>query len=194
MSKRYFFGKLEPATRLDRVNLLITHTGRQVFLNRRDSLFASQGDHRIRARRTQRWQEARCQRNGNEQQRTDDERCGVKRGDAEQDRLHGARPPLEEASLSSSSGMVNRFAAALLRARPVRSPVLPQSARAACPAFSPDVDADVCRWGDGLHSWSCSSEQAYPADVPVGCSQVHTDPYCFSQQPAHPLRVSAMIR
>jgi len=88
---------------------------------------------------------------------------------------HGARPSLEAASLSSSSGMVNRFAAPLLRAQPVRSPVRRQSARAACPAFSPDVDADVCRWGDGLHSWSCSSEQAYLADVPVGCSQVHTE-------------------
>jgi len=65
---------------------------------------------------------------------------------------HGARPPLEAVSLSSSSGMVNKFAAPLLRAQPVRSPVLPQSARAACSAFSPDVDADVCRWGDGLHS------------------------------------------
>jgi len=31
-------------------------------------------------------------------------------------------------------------------------PALPQSARAACSAFLPDVDADVCRWGDGLHS------------------------------------------
>jgi len=83
---------------------------------------------------------------------------------------HGARPPLEAVSLSSSCGMVNTFAAPLLRAQPVRSPVLPQSARAACPAFSSDVDADVCRWGDGLHSCSCSSEQAYLADVP---SAVH---------------------
>jgi hypothetical protein len=65
---------------------------------------------------------------------------------------HGVRPPLEAFSLSSSSGMVNKFAAPLLRAQPVRSSVLPQSARAACSAFSPDVDADVCRWGDGLHS------------------------------------------
>ena len=65
---------------------------------------------------------------------------------------HGARPQLEAVSLSSSSGMVNTFAAPLLRAQPVRSPVLPQSARAACSAFSPDVDADVCRWVDGLHS------------------------------------------
>jgi len=66
---------------------------------------------------------------------------------------HGARPTLEVVSLSSSSGMLNKFAAPLFRAQPVRSPVLPQSARAACSAFSPDVDADVCRWGDGLHSW-----------------------------------------
>ena len=87
-----------------------------------------------------------------------------------------ARPPLEAVSLSSSSGMVNKFAAPLLRAQPVRLPVLPQSARAACAAFSPDVDADVCRWGDGLHSSSCSSEQAYLADVPVTCSQAHTEP------------------
>jgi len=65
---------------------------------------------------------------------------------------HGARPPLGAVSLSSSSGMLNKFAAPLLRAQPVRSPVPPLSARAACPAFSPDVDADVCRWGDGLHS------------------------------------------
>jgi hypothetical protein len=63
-----------------------------------------------------------------------------------------ARPPLEAVSLPSSGGIVNRFAAPLLRAQPVRSPVRPQSARVACPAFSPDVDADVCRWGDGLHS------------------------------------------
>ena len=63
-----------------------------------------------------------------------------------------ARPPLEAVSLSSSGGIVNKFAAPLLRAQPVRSPVLPQSARVAYPAFSPDVDADVCRWGDGVHS------------------------------------------
>ena len=65
---------------------------------------------------------------------------------------HRARPLLEAVSLSSSSGMLNTFAAPLLRAQPVRWPVLPQSARAACSAFSPDVDADGCRWGDGLHS------------------------------------------
>src|SRR5688500_18523692 len=64
----------------------------------------------------------------------------------------GARRPVETVSLSSSSGMVKKFAAPLLRAQPVPSPVLPQSARAACSAFSPDVDANVCRWGDGLHS------------------------------------------
>jgi hypothetical protein len=63
-----------------------------------------------------------------------------------------ARPPLEAVSLSSSSGMVHTFAAPLLRAQPVRSPVLPQSARAACSAFSPDVGADVRRLGDGSHS------------------------------------------
>ena len=62
------------------------------------------------------------------------------------------RRPLEAASPSSSYGMLNKFAALWLRAQPVRSPVLPQSARAACSAFSPDVDADVRRWGDGLHS------------------------------------------
>src|SRR6187549_681152 len=83
---------------------------------------------------------------------------------------HGARPPLEAVSLSSSCGMVNTFAGPLLPAQLVRSPVLPQFARAACPAFSSDVDADVCRWGDGLHSCSCSSEQVYFADVP---SAVH---------------------
>jgi hypothetical protein len=71
--------------------------------------------------------------------------------------------------------MTNTFAAALLRAQPVRAPVLPLSGRAACPAFSPDVDADVCRLSDGLHSCSDSSEQTYLADVPVSCSQVHTE-------------------
>src|SRR4029079_8794213 len=79
---------------------------------------------------------------------------------------HGARPPLAAVSPSSSRGLVNTFAAALLRAQPVRSPVLPQSARAACSAFLPDVDADVCRWGDGLHSCLCSLEPAYLAIVP----------------------------
>jgi len=63
-----------------------------------------------------------------------------------------AKPPLEAVSLASSSVMVNKSAAPWLRAQPVRSPVLPQSARAACSSFSPDVDADVRRWGDGLHS------------------------------------------
>jgi len=72
--------------------------------------------------------------------------------------------------------MVNKFAALWLRAQPVRSLVPQQFARAACYAFSPDVDADVCRWGGGLHSWSCSSEQAYLADVPGSYSQVHTQP------------------
>jgi hypothetical protein len=78
------------------------------------------------------------------------------------------RRPLE--ALSSSCGMVSRFAAVLLRIRPVRSPAPPPSARAACPALPPDVDADVCRCGDGLHSCSRSFEQAYLADGP---SAVH---------------------
>ena len=86
------------------------------------------------------------------------------------DRVYRTRRPLEAASLSSSCGIVSRFAAVLLRMQPVLSPVPPQSARAACPALPPDVDADVCRWGDGLHSWSRSFEQAYLADVP---SAVH---------------------
>lgn len=58
----------------------------------------------------------------------------------------------EIVSLASWSGMGSRFAAVLLRAKPARSPVLPQSALAACAAFSPGVGADVCRLGDDLHS------------------------------------------
>src|SRR3954463_2510545 len=62
----------------------------------------------------------------------------------------GSRPRLEAVSRSHSSGMVNSFAPPFLRAQPVRPPpVRPQSARVACSAFSPDVDADGCRWGDG---------------------------------------------
>jgi hypothetical protein len=30
--------------------------------------------------------------------------------------------------------------------------LLPAISAATIAAFSPDVDADVCRWGDGLHS------------------------------------------
>ena len=63
-----------------------------------------------------------------------------------------ARRALEGASPSSSCGMVSRFAATWLRAQLGRSPAPRQSGRAACSAFSPDVAADVCRWGDGLHS------------------------------------------
>ena len=76
------------------------------------------------------------------------------------------RPPLEAVSLSSSE-MVNTCAAPLLRARPVRPPVLPPSAHAACSAFSPDVDADVCLWGDGLHSWI----RLLPASLSRRCSR-----------------------
>ena len=70
------------------------------------------------------------------------------------ERMDRTRRPLEAASLSSSCGMVSRFAAVLLRMQPVRSPIpMPsQSARAACPALPSDIDADVCRCGDGLHS------------------------------------------
>lgn len=87
-----------------------------------------------------------------------------------------SRRSREAVSLASSSGMGNRFAAALPRAKPARSPVLPQSALAACAAFSPDVDADGCRSGDGLHSWIMLFDQAYLAEVPVSCPQVHTEP------------------
>ena len=68
------------------------------------------------------------------------------------DRMDRTRRPLEAASLSSSCGMVSRFAAVLLRMQSVRSPVPPQFARAACSALPADVDADVCPWADGLHS------------------------------------------
>ena len=81
-------------------------------------------------------------------------------------RLRQARRPLEAPSLSFSCGMVNRSAGLLPRAQHVRPPGPPQAARAACPASWPDVDADVRRLGDGLHSWAYSSDQAYLADVP----------------------------
>jgi hypothetical protein len=77
---------------------------------------------------------------------------GSSSGPKRADRMVRTRRPLEAASLSSSCGMVSRFAAVLLRMQPVRSPVPPQSARAACSALPADVDADVCPWGDGLHS------------------------------------------
>src|SRR4051812_1346397 len=96
---------------------------------------------------------------------------------------HAARPPPGAASRSSSSEMVNRFAAPSPRARPGRPPVLPQSARATCSSFSHDVDADGYRWGDGLRSWSCSSEEAYLADVRVRCSQMHRNAELFLSIP-----------
>ena len=84
-----------------------------------------------------------------EEARTVDRQIALERG---LDELKAEAKALEAVSLSSSSGMASRFEAPLLRARRVRSLVLPQSARAACSASGRDVDADGCRSGDGLHS------------------------------------------
>ena len=84
------------------------------------------------------------------------------------------RRPLEAASLSSSCGMVSRFAAVWLRMQPVRSPVPPQSARAACPALPPDV-APMYVGG----AMACTMITLLRASVSrrcaISCSQVHTE-------------------